>query len=160
MNVWAVEAPTLSYFKKIDEIVMALFNRPIEEQPKGILDMGLWQWRFDSPFEVIEQRTKRGSVLGRIPFVLVRGWFTTGSTKSNSCKFGESRYLSQVIWETLPILHNWKKDIQKATLLNWRICWMSGPFWTTIGPGHFQINQIWNEKYFDRRFLLHAGPTA
>jgi trans-aconitate methyltransferase len=29
-----------TYFKVIDKVVIDLFNRPIDEQPKGILDMG------------------------------------------------------------------------------------------------------------------------
>ena len=40
MNVWGSGGAHASYFKKVDDIIIELFNRPIEEQPKGVLDMG------------------------------------------------------------------------------------------------------------------------
>jgi uncharacterized protein YqfB (UPF0267 family) len=40
MNVWGSGGAHATYFKVIDEIIIEIFNRPIQEQPKGILDMG------------------------------------------------------------------------------------------------------------------------
>jgi hypothetical protein len=40
MNVWGSGGAHSTYFKVIDEIIISLFNKPIAEQPKGILDMG------------------------------------------------------------------------------------------------------------------------
>jgi len=40
MNVWGSGGAHTTYFKVIDEIIIELFNKPINEQPKGILDMG------------------------------------------------------------------------------------------------------------------------
>ncbi|HAT66192.1 MAG TPA: polyketide synthase, partial [Flavobacteriaceae bacterium] len=72
MNVWGSGGAHSAYFKKIDEIVIALFNKPIEEQPKGILDMGCGNGAFlIHLFEVIEQRTKRGTMLEEYPLFLV-----------------------------------------------------------------------------------------
>src|SRR5690606_34719593 len=40
MNVWGSGGAHTTYFNVIDDIIIKLFNKPIEEQPKGILDMG------------------------------------------------------------------------------------------------------------------------
>lgn len=40
MNVWGSGGAHATYFKVIDDIIIELFNKPIAEQPKGILDMG------------------------------------------------------------------------------------------------------------------------
>ena len=40
MNVWGSGGAHSTYFKKIDEIIIEIFNRPINEQPKGIIDVG------------------------------------------------------------------------------------------------------------------------
>ena len=40
MNVWGSGGAHRTYFKKLDEIVVEIFNRPIEQQPHGICDMG------------------------------------------------------------------------------------------------------------------------
>ena len=40
MNVWGSGGAHATYFKVIDDVIIDLFNRPIDHQPKGILDMG------------------------------------------------------------------------------------------------------------------------
>lgn len=72
MNVWGSGGAHITYFKKIDEIIIDLFNKPIEDQPKGILDMGCGNGAFlKHIFEVIEQRTLRGRKLEDYPLFLV-----------------------------------------------------------------------------------------
>lgn len=72
MNVWGSGGAHTTYFKKIDEIIIDLFNKSIEDQPKGILDMGCGNGAFlKHIFEVIEQRTLRGKKLEDYPLFLV-----------------------------------------------------------------------------------------
>ena len=40
MNVWGSGGAHNTYFKKVDEIIVEIFNRPLEQQPEGICDMG------------------------------------------------------------------------------------------------------------------------
>ena len=55
MNVWGSGGIHSTYFKVIDEIIINLFNKPIDEQPKGILDMGCGNGAFiQHIFDVIE----------------------------------------------------------------------------------------------------------
>ncbi|NND95224.1 MAG: class I SAM-dependent methyltransferase [Flavobacteriales bacterium] len=72
MNVWGSGGAHSSYFKVVDEIIIELFNRPISEQPKGILDMGCGNGAFiQHLFQVIENQTRRGEILEEHPLILV-----------------------------------------------------------------------------------------
>ena len=72
MNVWGSGGAHSTYFKKIDEVIISLFNRPLHEQPKGVVDMGCGNGAFlQHIYEVIEQRTQRGKVLDEYPLFLV-----------------------------------------------------------------------------------------
>lgn len=72
MNVWGSGGAHTNYFKIVDEIIIDLFNKPIEEQPKGILDMGCGNGAFmQHLFNVIDQQTLRGKVLEEYPLILV-----------------------------------------------------------------------------------------
>jgi len=72
MNVWGSGATHAAYFRLVDEIVIDLFNRPIEEQPHGIADMGCGNGAFlEHVFDVIWEKTARGKMLDRHPLILV-----------------------------------------------------------------------------------------
>jgi hypothetical protein len=72
MNVWGSGGAHKTYFKKVDEIVVEIFNRPIERQPKGICDMGCGDGTFlEHLYSVVKTRTARGQVLDNHPLVLV-----------------------------------------------------------------------------------------
>ncbi|WP_293872226.1 class I SAM-dependent methyltransferase, partial [Flavobacterium sp.] len=72
MNIWGSGGAHAEYFKIVDEIIIELFNRPIVEQPKGILDMGCGNGAFlEHMFDVIERQTKRGKLLDEHPLFLI-----------------------------------------------------------------------------------------
>ncbi len=72
MNVWGSGGAHLSYFKKVDEIVVNIFNQPIEDQPKGFLDMGCGNGAFMAHiFEVIWRQTLRGRLLDDYPLFII-----------------------------------------------------------------------------------------
>lgn len=72
MNVWGSGGAHSAYFNKIDEIVVNIFNGPLEEQPKGIVDIGCGNGAFlIHLFEVIEKKTLRGEHLEDYPLFLV-----------------------------------------------------------------------------------------
>jgi len=72
MNVWGSGAAHANYFEKVDQVVIATFNRPIQEQPRGIADMGCGNGAFlEHIFDVIWSRTERGKLLDRYPLVVV-----------------------------------------------------------------------------------------
>lgn len=68
MNVWGSGGAHAEYFKIVDQIIIELFNRPIAEQPIGILDMGCGNGAFlEHMFDVIERQTSRGRMLDEHP---------------------------------------------------------------------------------------------
>ncbi len=99
MNVWGSGGAHSAYFKKIDEIIIALFNKPIEEQPKGILDMGCGNGAFlIHLFEVIEQRTKRGPLLEEYPLFLIGVDYNKAALKVTRSNLIKADIWAKVIW--------------------------------------------------------------
>ncbi|HXC32640.1 MAG TPA: class I SAM-dependent methyltransferase [Verrucomicrobiae bacterium] len=72
MNVWGSGGAHNTYFKKVDEIVIEIFNRPLEQQPEGICDMGCGDGTLlEHLYCVIKSRTLRGSQLDKHPLLVV-----------------------------------------------------------------------------------------
>lgn len=109
MNVWGSGGAHTAYFKVVDEIIIEIFNLPIEKQPKGILDMGCGNGAFlEHLFNVINQKTLRGTMLEEYPLILVGADYNKAAlevTRENLCKADVQAY---VIWG----------DIGKPDVLN------------------------------------------
>ena len=72
MNVWGSGGAHKTYFNKVDKIIIELFNKPIEEQPKGLIDVGCGDGTFiEHVFDIIYKNTKRGKLLKKHPLFIV-----------------------------------------------------------------------------------------
>jgi hypothetical protein len=72
MNVWGSGGAHLTYFKKVDEIIEEIFDRPLAQQPRGICDMGCGDGSFLAHlYQVVQKETERGKVLNQHPLILV-----------------------------------------------------------------------------------------
>ena len=72
MNVWGSGGAHKLYFKKIDEIIIEIFNRPIEMQPKGIADMGCGDGTLlIHLYTLIKEKTIRGKNLEKYPLHII-----------------------------------------------------------------------------------------
>ncbi|MBR9845991.1 MAG: class I SAM-dependent methyltransferase [Algicola sp.] len=99
MNVWGSGGAHSTYFKVIDEVIIKLFNKPIEEQPKGILDMGCGNGAFiQHIFDVIEYQTKRGKMLDEHPLLLVGADFNQAALKVTRANLIKADIWAKVIW--------------------------------------------------------------
>ncbi|MEO1623516.1 MAG: class I SAM-dependent methyltransferase [Bacteroidota bacterium] len=99
MNVWGSGGAHSTYFRKIDEAVISLFNRPIAEQPKGIVDMGCGNGAFlEHIFNVIAQRTRRGELLEEHPLFLVGADFNQAALKATRATLIQADIWAKVIW--------------------------------------------------------------
>ncbi|MBT8236308.1 MAG: class I SAM-dependent methyltransferase [Bacteroidia bacterium] len=108
MNVWGSGGAHSAYFKKVDDIIIALFNKPIHEQPKGIVDMGCGNGAYlEHLFDVIEQRTERGKVLDEYPLFLVGADFNEVALKVTRANLINADIWAKVI----------KGDISRPDLL-------------------------------------------
>ncbi len=99
MNVWGSGGAHAEYFKIVDEIIIELFNRPILEQPKGILDMGCGNGAFlEHIFDVIERQTKRGKMLDEHPLFLVGVDYNEAALKVTRANLIKADIWAKVIW--------------------------------------------------------------
>ena len=99
MNVWGSGGAHDTYFKVVDEIIIKLFNLPIEEQPKGILDMGCGNGAFiEHIYNVIERQTLRGKMLDDHPLFLVGADYNQTALKVTRANLIKADIWAKVIW--------------------------------------------------------------
>ncbi len=99
MNVWGSGGAHAAYFKVVDEVIIDLFNRPMEKQPKGIVDMGCGNGAFlIHLYEVIEQRTLRGQMLDEHPLFLVGADYNEAALKVTRGNIIKADIWAKVIW--------------------------------------------------------------
>ena len=112
MNVWGSGGAHAEYFKVVDEIIIELFNRPINEQPKGILDMGCGNGAFvEHIFDVIERQTARGKMLDDYPLFLIGVDYNEAALKVTRANLIKADIWAKVIWGDIG-----KPDVLAATL--------------------------------------------
>lgn len=99
MNVWGSGGSHEIYFKVIDQIIIELFNLPIEEQPMGILDMGCGNGAFlEHLFRVIDTQTLRGKMLEAHPLFLVGVDYNQAALKVTRANLINADIWAKVIW--------------------------------------------------------------
>jgi len=99
MNVWGSGGAHSSYFKIVDQIIIDLFNKPIEEQPKGILDMGCGNGAFlIHLFDVIEKQTLRGTILDEYPLILVGADYNEAALGITKANLIQADIWAKVVW--------------------------------------------------------------
>lgn len=99
MNVWGSGNAHSGYFKVVDEIIIDLFNKPIDQQPKGILDMGCGNGAFiEHIFNVIEKHTNRGPLLEQYPLFLVGADYNEAALRVTKQNLIKADIWAKVVW--------------------------------------------------------------
>lgn len=147
MNVWGSGGAHDTYFKVVDEIIIKLFNLPIEEQPKGILDMGCGNGAFlQHIFEVIDRQTLRGKILDEYPLFLVGADYNQAALKVTRANLIKADIWAKVIWGDIgqpnllsdDLRENYNIDLKD--LLNVRTFLDHNRIWED--PKHIHQNRI------------------
>jgi len=155
MNVWGSGGAHAGYFKVIDEIIIEMFNRPIHEQPRGILDMGCGNGAFlEHLFDVIYRQTARGSMLDEYPLFLVGADYNQAALKVTRANLIRADIWAKVVWGDIgrpDLLANDLKEnygIYLADLLNVRT--------------FLDHNRVWKdpEKQTNSRISHSSGAFA
>ena len=140
MNVWGSGGAHSTYFKKIDQVLIDIFNQPLEDQPKGILDMGCGNGAFlIHAYNVIESRTLRGEVLEDYPLFLVGADYNKAALDITRQNIVKNDIWAKVIWGDIGdpdlLATSLKNDfsIDLSDLLNVRT--------------FLDHNRIWSEGY-------------
>lgn len=146
MNVWGSGGAHSTYFKVIDQVIIKLFNKPIDEQPKGILDMGCGNGAFiQHIFDVIEHQTLRGKLLEEYPLLLVGADFNKAALKVTRANLIKADIWAKVIWGDIGrpdlLANDLREDynIELKDLLNVRTFLDHNRIWKT--PEH-QTNRL------------------
>ena len=99
MNVWGSGGAHTTYFKKIDEIIIEVFSRPIDQQPLGIADMGCGDGTFLAHiFDVIWEKTTRGKMLKEHPLTIVGSDFNQASIEASKKTLEKADVWANVIF--------------------------------------------------------------
>ncbi len=99
MNVWGSGGAHAAYFKKMDEVIIDLFNKPIAEQPKGILDMGCGNGAFlIHAFDTIAIRTLRGQMLEEHPLFLVGADYNDAALRVSRANLIQANVWAKLMW--------------------------------------------------------------
>jgi SAM-dependent methyltransferase len=178
MNVWGSGGAHTTYFKKVDEVIIDLFNKPIHEQPRGILDMGCGNGAFlRHIYEVIEQRTQRGTMLEDYPLFLVGADFNEAALRVTRSNLFQADIWAKVIWGDIgrpDLLAKDLKDdygIELSDLLNVRTFLDHNRIWqepetvtkgrvsTSTGAFAFRGKRLLNNHVEDN-LLLHFKKWA
>ena len=98
-NVWGSGGAHAAYFRAIDDVIIEMFNRPVQMQPRGIVDMGCGNGAFlEHLFDVIENRTARGEVLEDHPLFLVGVDFNETALRVTRANLTRADIWAKVIW--------------------------------------------------------------
>lgn len=99
MNVWGSGGAHANYFKKIDEVIIDLFNRPIHQQPKGFADMGSGNGALlEHLFEIIWSRTNRGQILEEYPLFIVGSDFNEAALAATRRTLNQADIWAKAVW--------------------------------------------------------------
>jgi hypothetical protein len=72
MNVWGSGGAHRTYFQRLDLVIVEIFNRPIEQQPRGICDMGCGDGTLLAHlYHVVAKQTLRGRMLDTHPLLFI-----------------------------------------------------------------------------------------
>ncbi len=119
MNVWGSGGAHSGYFKVIDEIIIELFNKPIEQQPKGILDMGCGNGALlEHLFDVIERQTLRGKMLDEYPLFLVGADYNEAALRVTRANLIKADIWAKVIFGDIGRPDLLAKDLQENYSIN------------------------------------------
>lgn len=127
MNVWGSGGAHAAYFRVVDEILISIFNKPIDEQPKGFLDMGCGNGAFLAHiFSVIENQTLRGRMLDEHPLIIIGVDYNRAALNVSRKNLIQADIWAKIIWgdignpDLLAKDLKEKYDIQLEDLLNVR----------------------------------------
>ncbi|HZH70141.1 MAG TPA: class I SAM-dependent methyltransferase, partial [Flavobacteriaceae bacterium] len=149
MNVWGSGGAHSAYFKKIDEIIIDIFNKPLDKQPKGILDMGCGNGAFlIHLFDVIENHTLRGKHLEEHPLFLVGADYNKEALKVTRANLIKADIWAKVIWGDIGDPKQLDKDIYNdyaihlSELLNVRTFLDHNRTWNEPQPENISTNSL------------------
>jgi len=99
INVWGSGGSHETYFKKIDTILTDIFNKPIEQQPKGIIDVGCGNGALlEHIFNLIWNDTHRRKDLSKNRLILIGADYNKEALLSTQRNLKKADVWAEVVW--------------------------------------------------------------
>ena len=99
LNVWGSGGSHATYFKKIDEVLLEIFNKPLEEQPKGIIDVGCGNGALlEHIFNLIWNQTNRREDLDKNKLILIGADYNKEALLSTQQNLKKADVWAEVVW--------------------------------------------------------------
>ncbi len=99
INVWGSGGSHETYFKKIDTILTDIFNKPIEQQPKGIIDVGCGNGALlEHIFNLIWNDTSRRDDLHKNKLILIGADYNKEALLSTQRNLKKADVWAEVVW--------------------------------------------------------------
>jgi len=99
VNVWGSGGSHETYFKKIDTILLDIFNRPIEQQPKGIIDVGCGNGALlEHIFNLIWNDTSRRDDLHKNKLILIGADYNKEALLTTQHNLKKADVWAEVVW--------------------------------------------------------------
>ncbi|MCB0760461.1 MAG: class I SAM-dependent methyltransferase [Flavobacteriales bacterium] len=127
MNVWGSGGAHGTYFNKIDEVVIEIFNQPLDQQPRGICDMGCGNGALlEHLYDVVKNHTLRGEHLDDHPLLVVGADFNNAALVATAETLGAAgldfHCVHGDIGDPAELAHTLRSefDVELANMLNVR----------------------------------------
>jgi len=99
INVWGSGGSHETYFKKIDTILTDIFNKPIGQQPKGIIDVGCGNGALlEHIFNLIWNDTHRRKDLNKNKLILIGADYNKEALLSTQRNLKKADVWAEVVW--------------------------------------------------------------
>jgi len=99
VNVWGSGGSHATYFKKFDAVLVAIFNKPLAEQPKGIIDVGCGNGALlEHVFDLIWNQTERRDDLTNNKLILVGADYNKEALLSTKRNLEKANVWAEVVW--------------------------------------------------------------
>lgn len=114
MNVWGSGLSHQTYFRKITPTIVDIFNRPLDEQPRGLIDMGCGDGTFMVYlYRVICEQTLRGQHLDEYPLELVCADYNEAARKVTRHRLEQEDVPCKVIFGDVNDPKNFAWDLRE-----------------------------------------------
>jgi len=99
LNVWGSGGAHATYFKKFDQVILDIFNKPLAEQPKGIIDVGCGDGTLLAHiFDLIWNKSNRKADLQQNKLILIGADYNKEALLSTQRNLKKADIWAEVIW--------------------------------------------------------------
>lgn len=99
INVWGSGGSHATYFNKFDAVLVDIFNKPLAQQPKGIIDVGCGNGALlEHIFDLIWNQTERRGDLSTNELILVGADYNKEALLSTKRNLEKANVRAEVVW--------------------------------------------------------------